>query len=396
MRLDKNPTPEQQLELVRRHAPVLWLHPGEAFHPVRAERMLDHSVLYRKHGDGYRRVPNRPTTLAELAQVGNSKNCHLKMRELEMGELHVGGDFPSDWGPDALARHARTLYGRELTLGVPGPATQDGPHYYARVSGNVSIRRGQPDDPHLDYPTLDGHPSDGNYIRVEYHYFFVYNDSWNQHQGDWDSTVVLYLRKSDDGEINGDGYLMVHMHHERWACVLPTSNGSICSWVGRWQRGFDRRLGTAYVLDGHPYIFIARGAHGGYPTPGHTLFGFNPPIIGEVLFNADERRFGRVCIAPPDLSSAAIRANVQSAGVDDAALRIGRWSEPTLITSAPDWFDFKGLWGQPSSIEGWSGPAAGRLRSGTSRRDLKNTMAKGYAAGLILDPQWHGIQECSG
>jgi hypothetical protein len=119
----------QQLDLVTRHVPILWLHRNEAFHPVDAQRMLDRCDVYRKRSSGDVKLPTQPATLDELSRVSRSENCYLELPDLDPVGFRI---------PDGIQA------------------------------------------------TPAGHPLEGKWVRIEYHYLFVYNDAWNQHQGDWE------------------------------------------------------------------------------------------------------------------------------------------------------------------------------------------------------------------
>ncbi len=97
---------EQKLQLVKRHAPILWLHRNEAFHPVDAQRMVDYCDLYRRRKKSTDvKAASQPQTLEELAQVSNSKNCYLKMPVLDAVDfripdgVHGHTDLPQVFGP---------------------------------------------------------------------------------------------------------------------------------------------------------------------------------------------------------------------------------------------------------------------------------------------------------
>lgn len=377
-------TEAEQLELIRRHAPLMWLHEDEAFHPVSADRMVDHSVLMRRASGRAASVFPQPASAAELADVPDHGHCHLHMRDLNYEALSC----PDGRGPDALARFARRTYGRDLhASGVPSSGP-DSPRYYARVKEASSVR------PHATDPPWEyvwGHPVWGTYVRIEYFFLFVYNDAWNQHQADWDAAVVLYLERDDAGRPTDRGYMVTHAHHERWTTRLAPSTEDLLPWIGSWQASRRSSIGRAYATDGHPWVFVARGAHGAYPTPGITVFGFKPdlPFLDNIrlLTNTDVRQMGKVCIAPPGTDPDAVRTRLSAAGLDATGTRFGTWAGPDLADAQP-WIGYQGSWGAPSPFMGWSGPDAKLVRGGTQMRDLKYGVQHHYAMGTI-QANWH-------
>lgn len=54
----------------------------------------------------------------------------------------------------------------------------------------------------------------GEYTFIEYFYYYVFNDAWNKHQGDWDSSVHLYIKPDRT-------YMVTPMHGARWLSRWP-------------------------------------------------------------------------------------------------------------------------------------------------------------------------------
>lgn len=355
------PVDEQGLlKLVRDHAPILWLHEREAFHPVDVEHMVKLCRLYRKG----RLLPDgeQPQNLAALAKVRSSKNCELRLPDLDMDSFRVPAQDarnPIASGPAALERQARRLYGHKLAQG--GFPRKLQPKYYARVT-EVNLHR---TDLHAD--TRGAIKAPQNYHRyrlIEYFFFFVYNDGWNQHQGDWDAMVHLYLpdenHRSNRRRSPGP-YMVTHLHKINWPSRLDSGHRSLGSWIKVWRGLKKRNVGPAFKLGEHPFVFIARGAHAGYPTPGFSVHGLDVRAFKRLRLLAltDERHIGGPCILPKGVEENEVRKVLKSAGVDTsqrAPLRFAVWRNPTNLVPWEDWPDYAGRWGAPSQYAGWSGP----------------------------------------
>jgi hypothetical protein len=219
----------------------------------------------------------------------------------------------------------------------------------------------------------------------------VYNDSWNQHQGDWDCMVELYI-KPGAGDRPDRLYMINHLHHVRWVSRWAELTPALQTWLDRWERLRGKELGEVYEMDGHPYVFLTQGAHAGYPTPGFTLHGLDVPGIvsrDDFLTNSDERQIGRVCILPPDVDEDLIATNLRTNGIPTDKLVFGRWGEPELVEDQP-WRAYRGRWGEESPYMGWDGPQDPPISKDADKQGLRNAILKGYRTGSALI-SWHGV-----
>ncbi len=376
-------TREEKLELVKKHAPIFWLHERESFLPEDCKIVVEVSDLYRKG----KRVDDdkQPQNLDDLGDIRNSEECYLKFRDLDMQEFTIPVAYEQtipEVGPDAVGHLARIKYGYDFASnGIPtdNPSL---PMYYARVS-NVVISDHDRRDPFTRWALNNARGVFGSYTRIEYFFYFVFNDAWNKHQTDWDSTVHLYIK--DDGRRT---YMLTHMHGAKWLSQWPSSSPDLRSWLEKWNTLKKNELGRAYVLNGHPYIFVSEGAHGSYPTPGFTMHGLNLPgiIAGEdVIVTTDQRQIGRLCILPNGVNEDLIRTNLRVANIDANKIRFGRWKEPELVDKQP-WRAYKGAWGEDTKYIGWDGPTRPPVTKRPDPKALKEALQfhEGYESRTVL------------
>jgi len=162
-------------------------------------------------------------------------------------------------------------------------------------------------------------------------------------------------------------------------------------------------MGIVYQFALHPFVFIAKGAHGGYPTPGFSVHGLKP-IIQKVIGQTDYRQIGKLCIFPdyPPVTKDAILKILREADIDTSQTNFLSWEEAVILEKQP-WLKYKGLWGTKSEYSGWSGPT-GPSRKGCWRMDqrrfkkaFKKAMDGDYSGEWILKifKNWHGWRELS-
>lgn len=377
---------DDKIKLIKEHEPILWLHEKEAFLPVDCKVMVEISDLYRK---GKReKDENQPRELNDLGDIPKSEDCYLKIKDLDLRDFTIPESYYKsipELGPAAIAKLARDKYGDDYgTRGIPMDDPNQ-PKYYARVS-EVKLFE-EPGEPFTVYYKQHDPGIFGKYTLIEYFFYFVYNDAWNQHQGDWDSMVEIYIKHDRK-------YMITHLHNTQWICELPDSSLDLNSWFEHWNKLKKGELGKAYVISDHPYVFVTRGAHAGYPTPGFTLHGLDIPGIfssSDFLTNTDERQIGRLCILPEDLTEETIRTNLRFANIDANRIRFGRWKEPELVENQP-WLKFKGKWGEDTKYLGWDGPQNPPLTKSPDKKKLQAVLRNSsYTSGSALK-NWHGVR----
>jgi hypothetical protein len=128
-------------------------------------------------------------------------------------------------------------------------------------------------------------------------------------------------------------------------------------------------------------VFVAKGGHGAYPTPGFALFEGRVPKItiggwtlgGENLIAAtDERVVGRVCLGPQwRVPREVVGRFLVLAGIRQEGLEYIGYSRSDIeVLGEQPWLGFKGLWGERVKKAGWSGPPAPSFRSKWDLSDL--------------------------
>ena len=253
------------------------------------------------------RVTPQPLSIDDLGRLGDrgidSDKCELRIPDLDL----VDFDMPerdrlrhAASGPPAVMSVARGRYG-QIRSGqlVDSPRF---PKFYARVAPERVVRaiRGENFTREFHDRRRDRQVF-GTYTVIQYFFYFLYNDAWNQHQGDWDCQVDLWMK--DDRQ-----YMITYHHTSAWATRWPNarSHPTIRTWVNRWQNLGERETGELFRIGNFPFVFLAQGAHGAFPTPGFTLFGLGLPG-DDFLSNTDERHIGRTCILPKGFPRSAIR-----------------------------------------------------------------------------------------
>jgi hypothetical protein len=218
---------------------------------------------------------------------------------------------------------------------------------------------------------------------IQYYFFFVFNDAWNMHIGDWDSALELFLK--EDGS---RAYAIYHLHETSWVTKFEDRDWSLDGWIQDWRRAdSSRRMGTAYCVRGHPFLFIARGAHGGYPTPGFSLHGLGANLLLKklrVLAQTDVRQLGRHCVVPRETGLRdAICDALGAARLDSRSTRFRTWTQPEIIDDDTGWLRYEGRWGPPMPYEGWSGPTGPRRKHywKVDQRRFKRALTRAHRGG---------------
>ena len=176
------------VELAEAYAPVLRLHSDEAFRPKPVEVMLDNAVLKRRVPSGRDPILSEAPTVAALLQ-DTDPSLYLTYR------------------PGTSLGHLERQY-REVV--------------YARLV------------------------ADGEFLFLQYHFFYAYNDWVNKHEGDWEMIQVALPRGALDGERSG------------WPTPLYVT-------YSQHARGTSRAWSEVEVCDRtHPVVYVGRGSHANY------------------------------------------------------------------------------------------------------------------------------------
>ncbi len=118
------------------------------------------------------------------------------------------------------------------------------------------------------YKTTDATYPDSITV-IQYFYFYPYNDSWNNHEGDWPRVHVV-VNSSDPNDTNlqvlGVEYLAhgAHLSYYRDYGSKPNITSNFV---------FDPQTDIRLNQGTHPVIYVGAGSHGSYPTGGrYTLY----------------------------------------------------------------------------------------------------------------------------
>lgn len=339
---------DKQIELVKKYEPILCFNQDEAFLPESINRIIENSILISDEGGGgFGNRVKLEARLKHLASLDNSEKYSLVLPELDLNDLSCTIDGVKRYGLNNLREGAKRLYGNNPLHNI---SSYFSPMYYARVRDDIKVKK-------------DNLIYDGIYTIIQYYFFYIYNEGANHHQGDWDSTIEVCINKD-----NGREFLFYYQHHTYWLTqMLPASHKvSLNDWINGWEANIMRKkddgeewkqydFGLSYSIDSHPLGFVAKGAHGVYPTPGISEYAINIPGKGDLPFLTDERSWG-MSIGPSNCDEAIFKALAGVKPVPQS--RVYHWDEPELLDKQ-EWLKFKGSFGQRvPKREGWSGPGA--------------------------------------
>jgi len=239
----------------------------------------------------------------------------------------------------------------------------------------------------------------GNYTVIQYFFFYIFNDFWNKHVGDWDSTVEIFINKTQNLT-----WVRTYMHHYAWFSSMGKSNQfqNINNWLKMWQNLGNGDLGPIFNLNKHPFIFVSLGSHGCYPTPGYTLYGIEVKIklIDTELIQwvalADERQIGKVCLIPGDseITKEDIKVCLRNSKFNTEKLKVYKYKLDPADNQP--WSTFKGRWGNRSKLIGWDSPDSApnketfQITKNIILKKLQLELKTGYKPFFIIQ-NYHGL-----
>lgn len=340
-------TNEKKIELIKRYAPIFWIHQDDSFLPEDCSVMEQFAKIGKSSSD------MKPFTLDELGDLPDSEDHYMDIPEIDFNNFGMDADYEGlEIGPERLALAVRNKFSNNRLL-YPN-AREPLPKYHARTA---KIRIEEKDDP--DSKFIRDHDPEvfGNYDVIQYYFFYIYNDTWNQHVSDWDSTLEIFVKEN-----MLRSFALLHMHHVIWMMEFSGRPRKLNRWIDYWKRVEGKRMGGMFHYAVHPFVFVALGGHGGYPTPGFSIHGakfFKTKIIAQT----DYRQIGKLCILPDyePVTEDAILKILKDANIDTTNTKFLPWEEPVILDKQP-WLKYKGLWGTKSEYSGWGGSTGPSLK----------------------------------
>jgi hypothetical protein len=376
-------TYEEKLNFIKRYAPILWVHEKDYFLPEDCQ-VMEQIAKVGKSSTGM-----QDFTLNDLGNLSDSGDYYMDIPESDYNNFAMNADYDGpEIGPERLAAFMRKKYSNNPFMNLN--ARDPYPKYHARV-GELKLWKG--DDADSDFLQAVDPGVWGTYSVVQYYFFYLYNDSWNQHLSDWDATLEMFIK--DD---NSRAYSILYMHHTSWMMKFTGKPRKLKNWMDEWKGVEDKKIGKMYQYGVHPFVFVAQGAHGGYSTPGTSLHGTKLPGH-KIITQPDCRQIGKICIYPnyAPVTQNAIKKKLTEAHIDAGQTKFIAWEEPIVLENQ-SWLNYKGLWGTKSEYSGWSGATGPKQKSiwSLNQRRFKRSLVKalhGQYKGSwpfkILD-NWHG------
>ncbi|MBT7059597.1 MAG: hypothetical protein HN976_31160 [Lentisphaerae bacterium] len=258
-------------------APILWLHPDESYFPEDCGNVLAISDLNRPG--------TKPTSLTSLDELGaETKETHFTLRHVDFDWFKVFGNrgIPGA-GPAATSKLVGSLYSNA----TGGPRNTDNVFYAhlsrQRVQFKTPVPEAVPQKKRRAYAYLRRY--NGEYLVIKYYFYFLYNDAWNKHIGDWDATIQLaipYDVAAGSASSARRTLVSFSQHGTKWFTDRRAAFSSFDNWLAGWDRRRYRErpfsgdrdkhvnFGRALFTGSHVHGFVAQGSHAVYPTPGYS------------------------------------------------------------------------------------------------------------------------------
>ena len=369
-------TDAADLELLRRHEPILRFTKGELFLPMPTQGYVEACDLLS--GPTIREAtvvaPAGSLTLDKLGAIGDPPPGHLQflrfvpepMNAVELARWRNRADRPPFSAPGRLARvglparlvDAGLVTSLLLRGRVPGGTAAAAERRYAFIREH---------DPRISYHARVIRTE--GWVVLHYLFFYAMND-WrstfdgaNDHEADWEQCFIV-LEQLEDGRTE-PAWFCAAAHDEKGDDLRR-----------RWD---DPRLET---LDGHPIVYPGAGSHATYLERGEYIMRL--PFPGEKNLRGPLdllRKLWRDTLDQPDpgdLSGKVARALsvpfVDYARGDGWTVGPGcdyEWT-PIVIGDSDPWVDgYRGLWGLDTGdrFAGERAPAGPKYtRTGTVRQ----------------------------
>jgi hypothetical protein len=336
------------LDLLRRHEPVLAFTQGEMFFPMDAEVYV-RSCSLTVAGDRSRRevVVKKGSLTSERLVEAASREAGRAL-SLNFVDEPIGGLDYRHWRSHRPTFKARGRLARVGLVGrIADAAFQLTLLLRGRVPGGTAARA------QMQYSSLQTTRPGftyygrvvryGGYVVLSYFYFYAMND-WrssfhgvNDHEGDWEQ-VNVYLSETRDGEL--EPAWLAYASHDYYGRDLRR----------RWDDPDIR------IVDGHPIVFVGAGSHAGYFEAGEYVTSVRPTFMKPVSdFAGFVRRLWRDTLRQGDPTDLVREVEdfisvpyVDYARGDGPRIGTGQHTTWTVILIDEDvpWVsDYRGLWG---------------------------------------------------
>ena len=343
-----------ELELLRRHEPVLHFTRGEMFLPTRIDGYLQRCSLWRSRG---RRAHQQlaavgevtADNIADLAPGASGSTDYLRFVQQPMDFAGYRAWRSSTDRPSfsAIGRWARVgVASRLLDAGFDISLSLRG----VVPGGTVAVAERQFSAMQAEQPSCSYYGRvvrDGGYIACHYLFFYVMNDfrstffGVNDHEADWEQ-VIVYLTEPPPGTATEPALTWVaYAAHDLHGGDLR-------------RRCDDPQL---RLVDGtHPVVNVGAGSHASYFSPGEYVFSVRPKPVQRIMKMVDTGRHVwseslRQGIADPtsgEWSEAFAVPFIDYARGDGPQVGPGTPNEwdAVLLTGDEPWLDrYRGLWG---------------------------------------------------
>lgn len=361
---------------MRRFEPVLRFTRGEQFFPIDVERYVHQASLwYQRPGDDATCVlPAGEVTLEKLTQVDTTVPdavYFLKFTEpldaTALAEYRAGRTDlprPEDFTPGRgrlarvgyISRFVEALFSVALLARgrVPGDTAAAATLRYEQMM------RGQ-----AGYSYHGRVVVEGEWIVVQYWYFYVYNN-WrsgffgaNDHEGDWE-LISIYLSERDDVppavSIHSEGLdvdKFLDRYQPEWV-AYASHDYQGDDLRRRWDDPEVQKIGE------HPVAYVAAGSHACYFRRGEYLteleLSFLQPLakvidwLQQIWVNQLRQYQDEPDVEQPEQASNIFRIPfVDYARGDGVSIGAGQsfpWDTPRLLGDEQRWVtDYRGLWG---------------------------------------------------
>ena len=170
---------------------------------------------------------------------------------------------------------------------------------------------------------------------------------------------------------------------------------SINNWLINWNSGSIESQ-SIYNLNLHPFIFVSKGGHGCYPTPGYSIRGLGP-IDLPIAF--EEREIGKYCLIPK--LKLQIDKDKVTKILDQSEIKTDKlkFMDYELVEFDSEiWSKFRGHWGNRSELTTWDSPISAPLKDKfkiNKRNFIKffNQIYKKDRKTELIFHNYHGVLE---